>query len=137
MSSNPAAYPQPQEDDDNRAFLAAWRQGRLLIQVCADCGRHFFYPRPLCPHCWSADLRSKDAAGQGEVVSFSLIHRPNHPSFSDEVPIALAEVRLAEGVLLLARIVGVDPAALRSGMAVRLVPRSEAARYPLPTFTAG
>jgi hypothetical protein len=74
------------------------------------------------------------AAGDGEVVSFSLIHRPNHPSFFGEVPIVLAEIRLVEGVTLLARIVGAAPNSLRSGLPVRLVSKSEAARFPLPTF---
>jgi len=130
------SYPQPEEDSDNRAYLAAWREGRLRIQACGDCGRRFLYPRPLCPHCWSAALSSEDAAGSGKIVSFSLIWRPNHPSFLDEVPIALAEVRLAEGIPLLARIVGIAPPEIRSGLAVRLVAAPEAARYPLPTFTA-
>lgn len=128
------AYPQPQADSDNRHFLKSWREGRMVLQTCSSCGRKFFYARPLCPHCWSDALTWLPAAGEGEVVSFSLIHRPNHPAFLSEVPIALAEIRLIEGVTLLARIVGADPESLRTGMPVRLVSKSEASRFPLPTF---
>ena len=134
MTAEAVGYPQPQGDRDNAAFLEAWRQGRLLLQACGDCGRSFFYPRPLCPHCWSDALSWKPVPGRGEVVSFSLIHRPNHPSFFDEVPILLAEIRVAEGVTLLARIVGAAPDSICSGMPVRLVSKGEASRYPLPTF---
>ena len=133
MTGN-AGYPQPQADADNRQFLESWREGKLALQACRSCGRKFYYARPLCPHCWSDALTWLPAAGVGEVVSFSLIHRPNHPSFFDEVPIALAEIRLVEGVTLLARIVGAEPGLLRAGIPVRLVSKSEAARFPLPTF---
>lgn len=134
MTAETFAYPQPQADRDNEAFLAAWREGRLLLQSCGNCGRSFFYPRPLCPHCWSDALSWKPVPGRGEVVSFSLIHRSNHQSFFGEVPIVLAEVRVAEEVTLLTRIVSVNPGSVRSGMAVRLVLTPEAGRYPLPTF---
>lgn len=134
MTAETVRYPEPQADRDNAAFLDAWRQGRLLLQACTGCGRSFFYPRPLCPHCWSDTLSWKPVPGRGEVVSFSLIHRPNHPSFFEEVPIVLAEICVAEGVTLLARIVGAAPNSIRSGMPVQLVSKVEASRYPLPTF---
>jgi uncharacterized OB-fold protein len=136
MASEGGAYPGAREDGDNRGFLEAWRAGKLAVQACGDCGRRFFYPRPLCPHCWSDKLRWETLPGDGEIVSFSLIHRPNHPSFFAEVPISLAEIRVAQGVTLLARIVDAPPGSLRSGGKVRLVAGEAAARYPLPTFRA-
>jgi len=75
-----------------------------------------------------------EALGTGTIVSFSLVYRPNHPSFAGETPIVLAEVRLVEGVPLLARIVNVDPTAVRTGMRVVLVSLPLSARYPVPTF---
>lgn len=134
MTSETLGYPQAQEDGDNRGFLEAWRRGSLAIQACGGCGRSFFYPRPLCPHCWSDKLGWRTLSGEGEVVSFSLIYRPNHASFFDEVPIVLAEIAVADGVTLLGRIVGAEADKIRTGMMVRLVGPSEASRYPLPTF---
>jgi uncharacterized OB-fold protein len=115
-------------------MLAAWRAGRLALQRCAGCGLVFWYPRPLCPRCWSDQLDWIDAGGRGRVVSFSLVQRPLHPAFEDEVPIVLAEIALPEGATLLSRIVGDDRAAVVSGRAVRLLELPEASRYPLPTF---
>lgn len=131
--ANPA-FPQARADTDNRQFLEEWHEGRLAFQACGSCGHKFFYARPLCPNCWSDALSWVLAKGKGDVVSFSLVHRPNDPAFLSEVPIALAEIRLEEGVILLARIVDAKPEAIRSGMPVRLVSKSEASRFPLPTF---
>jgi len=127
-------YPQPREDADNAVFLAAWRNGELLIQHCNGCGKSVFYPRPICPHCWSDRLENRRAIGRGKVVSYSLVHRPNDPAFKDEVPIVLAEVALAEGALILARLISCDAAKVRSGLAVVLPPPDVCARYPLPVF---
>jgi uncharacterized protein len=128
------SYPQPREDRDNREFLAAWQEGRLLVQACGGCGRSFFYPRTLCPYCWSQNVQFEEIDGKGEVVSFSLVHRPNHPAFLGDIPIVLAEIRLSADLTLIARIVGTSPEAMRSSLPVELVPANEAARYPLPTF---
>lgn len=129
-----AHYPQPREDADNTAFLSAWREGRLLIQCCESCGRAIFYPRPMCPHCWSDTISSRPADGRGTVVSYSLVHRPNDAAFDNEVPIILAEVELVEGASLIARIVDCDASEVRSGRAVAVLPAGVCARYPLPVF---
>jgi uncharacterized protein len=135
--SEHAERPRPHPDTDNREFLADWQAGRLVVQACGDCGQSFFYPRPLCPHCWSDRLEWRELPGDGEVVSFSLIYRPNHSAFLGEVPIVLAEIRVAAGVTMLARVVGVAPVKLRTGLPVRVVRSSQAARYTLPTFEPG
>ncbi|WID98627.1 OB-fold domain-containing protein [Bosea vestrisii] len=128
------AYPQPYEDEDNAPFLAGWREGRLLLQQSRDGGPLFFYPRPICPYTGSADLVWTEVTGRGRIVSFSLITRPNHPSFNEEVPIILAEIALDEGASLLGRIIGADAASITSGARLELLPPDEARRYPLPAF---
>ena len=129
-----ASYPAPREDADNAAFLNAWRQGRLVFQSCAACGKSIFYPRPICPHCWSDRVESREASGKGQIVSYSLVLRPNDPAFNDEVPIVLAEVELSEGVSLIARIIDCDAGDVRSGRPVELPSKAACARYPLPVF---
>lgn len=132
MNANAKNYPQPVEDTDNAPFLRGWRNGRLMLQRCTSCQKEIFYPRPMCPHCWSDELKWFEASGVGKIVSYSLIHRPNHPAFSDEVPIALAEIRLVEGVTMLARMLEGLP---QTGMSVVLISDDNVvARYPLPVF---
>jgi len=127
-------YPQPREDADNGAFLWAWRNGQLLIQHCNGCGRSVFYPRPICPHCWTDKLEIRKASGCGKVMSYSLVQRPNDPAFNDDVPIILSEIELEGGALLLARLIGCDPGEVKSGLRVVLPPPEVCARYPLPAF---
>lgn len=127
-------YPQPFEDEDNRPFLEGWRCGKLFLQQNRQGGPLFFYPRPICPYSGSRDLVWKEVSGKGRIISYSLVMRPNDPSFNDEVPIVLAEIELEEGASLLGRIVHVDPVRVQSGVSVELLPPSQAARYPLPAF---
>ena len=135
MTAVPSAYPQPRENPVNRRFLEAWREhGQLLVQACGDCGHVYFYPRPFCPRCFSAAVDWLETRGTGTVAAFTLIHRPNHPSFFEEVPIVLAEVALPEGASLLARVVGQDRTEVHEGVALALVPGDGRKRYPLPTF---
>ena len=129
--TDPSRYPRPLEDADNRTMLEAWREGRLVVQRCGECGRAASYPRPLCPHCWSERLVFEAASGRGVIVAWSLVHRPNHESFFAEAPIVLAEIALQEGTSVIARVV-CAPGAARSGTPVELVPEPQ--RYPLPTF---
>jgi uncharacterized OB-fold protein len=133
--SQATELPKPRESSDNAPMLAAWRgHGVLLLQRCEACGRTIFYPRPICPHCQSTRLSWERASGRGRIVCFSRIHRGLAPAFQAEAPIVLAEIALEEGVPMIARVLAADPQAVRSGLAVRLVPPEQAARFSLPTF---
>lgn len=134
MSITTKAYPQAVMDSDNRQYLEGWKQGNLMLQQCCGCRQFVFYPRPMCPHCWSDQLDWIKASGKGVVVSYSLVHRPNHVAFADEVPITLAEIMLEEGVGMLARVLSDD---IASGMRVELINDAESVqKYPLPIFRA-
>ena len=127
-------YPTVRETATNRPMLEAWRSaGTLLLQRCEACGKAVFYPRSVCPHCWG-NLAWFRASGKGSIVSFSLVHRGLPAAFEGETPIVLAEIRLDEGALMIARVIARDPVAIASGQAVQLVPAAEAARFVLPTF---
>lgn len=128
-------YPQPIEDVDNFEFLQAWRErGEIVLQRSAQEKRCFLYPRPICPFSGRTDLEFVTASGQGKIISYSIVHRPNDPAFEKDVPILLAEVQLDEGVGILARIVETPVDNIRSGLTVITVPMPRAKEYPLPTF---
>ena len=133
MSESSHNYPKPHCDADNQPMLEAWRDGRLVLPRCQSCERLFFYPRPLCPHCWSDRIEWREVSGRGTVVSFSLVRRPNDPAFI-ELPIVLAEIRLDEGPSMLSRIVHAPPEAVVIGMLVQVISPPATKRFPLPTF---
>ncbi len=124
------------ETETNSPMLEAWRgQGVLMLQRCEACSEAIFYPRSVCPKCWGDRLAWFRASGKGSIVSFSRVHRGLPPKFEAEVPIVLAEIRLDEGALMIARVVTGDPAAVASGDVVELVSPDAAKRFDLPTFT--
>jgi hypothetical protein len=98
--------------------LAPWRaaaaEGRLLLRHCDACGKPHYYPRPICPLCFSDRTRWLECAGDGTLYSFSLQLRV-------EQPYVMAYVTLAEGPTVMTRIVDcADPSHLRIGQAAKL-----------------
>jgi len=61
------------------AAAAATTAGRLSIQRCRPCGRHYFYPRSFCPRCQSADVEWTDVSGRGRLISYVINYRPIPP----------------------------------------------------------
>lgn len=129
------SYPEPALTGTNRPLLEAWKRGELLLQHCGACGFIVFFPRELCPRCWSTRLEWRPHSGRGRLVSGALVYSHVTEPFVNESPVTLAEIELEGGGAMLARIVGPGrEAPPRSGAAVALVAMPEAAKYPLPTF---
>jgi len=98
--------PQPRINAINRPFWEACNEDKLHIQQCQspNCGKWAYFPRVCCPHCGSGDLAWKDASGEGEIKTFAVIRRPQHPSFFPEAPYYLIAVQLKEGPLMYSRL---------------------------------
>ena len=127
-------YPEPTLTSTNAPLIEGWRRGELMLQHCSQCRAVIFFPRHLCPHCWSTDLEWKRSSGRGRIVSYSHVYSQVAAPFAAEAPTILAEITLDDGGAMLARVITSEPAAVASGMRVELVPMPEAARFPLPTF---
>jgi uncharacterized protein len=124
--------PAPICTEDNVVFWDACREGRLIAQRCADCGRLRHPPRPMCPSCGSLKIDIVELSGRGVVYSYAALHHPKSPAF--DYPVLAALVDLDEGVRLLANLDGVAVDEVRIGMpvAVRLVPTADG--YAVPAF---
>ena len=120
-------------DADSDAWWEATRERRLLVQRCERCGHHQHYPRMLCVACGRTDLSFVEASGKGTVYSFTVVDRP--PSADFVPPYVIALVRLAEGPVLLTRIVDCEPALVACDLPVEVRwQRLEDGRH-LPVFT--
>ena len=113
--------PLPETQPWTQAFWDGTREGKLLVQVCRQCQARIFAPRKRCPQCWSSDLGWIESAGRGTVYTFSTAYSGVEPKFADELPYTIAYVDLAEGIRMMTRIVGCDPAELAIGMEVEVV----------------
>lgn len=122
-----------------REGLAA---GKLMIQKCNDCGKPNMYPRYACPFCQSKNLGWQQASGNGVLHSFTVLRLGAPEGFEDDLPYALAVVKLAEGVQMLTRLEPDsegDWASYRCDMPVKFVPKDKASAQARPCawFTAG
>ena len=121
--------PAPPISAENKPFFDASARGVLALKDCDACGRFHYYPRALCPHCFSDRTRWVDAVGTGTIYSYSVLR------LGTPVPFALAYVQLAEGPRMLTNIVDCDLDALEVGMAVRVVFKPAADGTMVPMFT--
>jgi len=129
------AGPIPKPTPETQPFWDAAKQRKLLIQRCADCGQHYFYPRPLCTHCWSRRVTWVEARGRGRLHTFTINYRPPR-KFPSQDPVVIAIVELDEGPRLMTNLVdvGADPNKLRCDMPVEVVFEDVTGEVTLPKF---
>jgi uncharacterized OB-fold protein len=87
-----------------RQYWAAAAEHRLLVQRCAGCGHHQFYPRPFCLACSSRRIAWQQVTGRGWVYSLTTVRIPVHPDLPP--PYVVALVDLDEGPRLLTNLAG-------------------------------
>jgi uncharacterized OB-fold protein len=92
----------PRHGDVAGPFWAGLREGKLMLQFDAASGRAQFYPRPQSLHS-EAGVQWREASGRGTILALTR-SRVAPPALADQVPYALALVKLEEGPRLLARI---------------------------------
>ena len=96
-------------------YQAALDEGRLLIQRCADCGKHVHFPRESCPHCSSAELGWVAPTGLGMVYAVTTVRRK--PEAGGDYNVSLVD--LDEGVRLMSRVENMKPLELKIGQRVK------------------
>ena len=127
--------PIPTVDADSAPYWQAARDGKLLLQSCVGCGAPRFYPRHLCPRCWSPETRWIEASGRGRVHSFTIIHRPPSPEFAERVPYVVALIDLEEGPRMMANVVGADALSVEIDDPVAVTFETRGDGFVLPQFS--
>lgn len=109
--------PVPDVTPETAPYWEAAAEGRLLLQECTDCGLVYHYPRAFCPDCFSEDVDWREAAGTGEVYSYSPAYTMS--SWPEEdLPLVVAYVELDEGPRVVTN-VDADPDDVEIGTRVR------------------
>lgn len=106
-----------------------WREipGKYNLEgsKCPCCGKVYFPKRNMCPACRRESIGKMEpyrVSGEGEVYSFSIVH--DAPDFTSMLkPYVVAMVKTADGIMISAQLVDVDPAEVKIGMSVRAVLR--------------
>ena len=115
-----AELPAPQPTADAGPYWEAAREGRLVVQTCANCGTMRFFPSHLCRACGSAEHTWEQVSGKGTIYSITIVHRAPTPAFRENAPYAVALVNLAEGPRMLANIIGDGALEAKIGDAVEV-----------------
>lgn len=128
MATVQRTIPAPQPNPETKPFWDAAARGTLLVKTCRACGQAHYYPRALCPFCFSDQTEWKACAGTGTIYSYSVMRRA-------EVPYVIAYVTLDEGPTMMTNLVDCDVDALRIGQKVKVVFTPTEGGPPAPTFT--
>ena len=98
---------------DERYFEGA-SQGKLMLKKCSSCGQVHYFPRGICPFCFSSKVDWIEAKGTGTIYSYSVTRR------AGPIPYCIAYVALDEGVTMMTNIVDCDLDTVRIGQKVKL-----------------
>jgi uncharacterized OB-fold protein len=117
----------PIPDPTTQPFWDAAAEGRLMLGLCRDTGRHFFPPRGVSPFTLSPHVELVPASGQGVLYSYTVMRTA--------APYMPAMVELAEGPRIFTNLVDVEPGEVRIGMKLRVVFRAADGGPPVPMFS--
>lgn len=115
-----AVQPLPQPSPWSAPYWEAAREHRFVIQSCTDCDKPIMYPRRYCPHCLQDNLAFIPSAGTGEIYTLTTQTAGPPSGFADQLPYAIAVIRLDEGVQLMSNIVGPGATEAKIGDRVRV-----------------
>ena len=133
MSEQTAAtarkIPAPSVNVESKPFWDAAAEGRFLIKRCTACGKAHWYPRSICPHCFSDATVWEQSPGEGVIYTYSVMHR------SPTGPYAIGYVTLNEGPAVLTNFVDCDLGALAIGQKVKVRFQPTDGGPPVPVFS--
>ena len=102
-------YPAPVTNAETAAFWEAAKPGKFMIKRCTACGEPHYFPRSICPFCFSDKTVWEEASGEATIYTYSLMRK------SSTGPYAIAYVTLKEGPSLQTNIVDCDLEKLKIG----------------------
>ena len=111
-------------------------RGELWLAPCKRLYSVYFYPRDICPRCFSRDTNWVQSSGRGTVHTFAIVHRGPTPPFRDRAPYVPVIVELEEGPRMPSNLVECepDPENIKVGMAVEVVFQALSDEVTIPYF---
>jgi uncharacterized protein len=124
--------PLPEPSELTASFWEGCQQARLMFQRCRECAAPNFTPAVACRNCLSPNLVWERSAGKGLLYSWTVIWRPQTPSF--EVPYAVGIIDIDEGYQMLSGLIDCRVADLRVGLRLEVDFRKMSDGITLPYF---
>jgi len=120
--------PAPAVTIESKPFWDAATEGKFMIKRCNACGEAHWYPRAICPFCFSDETVWEESPGEGVIYSYSVMHR------SPSGPYAIGYVTLNEGPAVLTNFVDVAADGLSIGQKVKVKFQPTENGPPAPVF---
>jgi uncharacterized OB-fold protein len=129
-------YPWATITHDNKEQWRGFLERRLVVNRCQDCCYWINEPRPLCPKCWSTNVRPEAVSGRGRVQWFSLNHQgpaiPEH-DYSRPYPVVTVELEEQVNLRISSTVVNCELERIQCDLPVHLT-WQERQGAPLPVF---
>jgi uncharacterized OB-fold protein len=128
---NARSVPQQNTFVDAEPFWRGAREGKLVLQYCAESKRFQHYPRPLSLFTGTSKLEWKEVSGNGTVYAHTVL-RTKGMGADTRLPLVLATIELDEGVRILGNVLQAVPGEVHIGARVRLAwdPMADGMQYP-------
>jgi uncharacterized OB-fold protein len=136
MTTQPYRKPLPVSQPEYDFYWEKTKAHELWIMRCDDCNKAYFYPRPICPMCFSRNTRWMRSSGKGTLHAFAIVYIAPTPAFAEGLPLVTAVVELEDGARFPTNLVEVEPdqAHIKVGMPVEVVYDDVTEKVTLPKF---
>jgi uncharacterized OB-fold protein len=126
----------PAVTPETEPFWNAAREGRLVVERCAECSAESFPPYGICRGCRSRNVSFVEIDSGGVVYSYTVNEQRWLPDL--EVPFALVWVDFPEhpGVRVVGRIRGCEPHEVQIDMPVSVGFEPGPGGFAVPSFVA-
>ena len=130
----PVTPPIPQPESD--FYWEKCKEHELWLRHCKACDNTYFYPRDICPGCFSRDTDWIQSSGKATLHAFAIVHRAPVPAFRGKEPFGTAIVELEGGARMPTNIVDceADPEHIKIGMALQVTFDDLDDKISLPKF---
>jgi uncharacterized protein len=93
-------------------YYSGLKSGVFRAAQCKDCSKYTFPPTGCCEHCGSWNIARTELSGEGTLLFASHNISPAcHPRFEKIAPYVYGHIKLKEGVIVQAIVLGVEPTA--------------------------
>ncbi len=109
-------------------YFQTLQDKKIIGSKCTECGAVHLPPREICATCLSENMEEVNFSGEGELAAYSVIYVPPtamiEAGYGRDNPNVAGIVRLAEGPMISAQIVGLDaskPAEIKIGTPLKAI----------------
>ena len=130
----PITPPIPQPESD--FYWEKCKEHQLWLRHCKACNNTYFYPRDICPGCFSRDTDWIQSSGKAILHAFAIVYRAPVPAFRGKEPFVTAIVELEGGARMPTNILDceADPEHIKIGMALQVTFDDLDDKISLPKF---